>query len=156
MSENSPRFLHQYKDTWDSHIKMAREAVTNGYWQTVGNRLKFGVKKEDFDHTQKMTEEMLEALQVLISIAEGNRDKPGVQSYINKFVEGINIHLNRIKKYRSKNNPTGFKTKEHQREEGKFQRLVFQVLPRLCARLFSMNFNLMKAMRFLRKRLRKV
>jgi hypothetical protein len=122
-----PRFLAQYKDTWDSYIKTVREAVVNGYWQNSNpNRLKFKVKKEDFDHTQNMTEEMVEALQVLISVSEGHRALPGVQPCIKNLVEGINIHLERIKKYLLKNNPSGFKTKEDQREEAKFQRVVFK------------------------------
>ena len=100
--------------------------VVDGYWHIKENRLKFGTKEEDFKHTQKATEDCLESLEVFISEATGQRDKPGVQVYIKEILSTINIHLDRIKKYYPKNNPKGFKTKDSKREEGKFQRLVFK------------------------------
>lgn len=121
-----PRFLSEFKEIWDDHIDRTHSAIVNGYWHLKENRLKFKTKDEDFKHTQRAAEDLLESLEVFIDSAEGYRDKPGVQPYINKLLKSINIHLDRISKYYPKNKPTGFKSKENQRDEGKLQRLIFK------------------------------
>lgn len=126
MSNNYPRFLSEFKHTWEGHIDRTHNSVIRGYWHLKENRQKFGFKKEDFEHTQKSCEDLLESLQVFLSVAEGKRDKPGVQPYVKKILEPINIHLERIKNYYAKNNPSGFKHKDSQREESKLQRLIFK------------------------------
>lgn len=126
MSVNSPRFLHEFKDTWDDHLQRTRTSIVDGYWHLKLNRQNFKSKEEDFKHTQKSAEDILEALQIFMSVAEGGRNKVGVQPYINNMVDTLNIHLKRIKEYYPKNKPGGFKTKDNQKEEAQFQREVFK------------------------------
>lgn len=121
-----PRFLHEFKDIYQEYLTRTRSLIVDGYWHIKENRLKFKLKAEDFTHIQNATEGVLNALDILIAQSEGYRDKPGVQPYIEQVLSTINIHLDRIKKYYPKNEPKGFKTKENQREEGKFQLQVFK------------------------------
>ena len=60
------RVFEDFKDTWDDHIKRLHTSIVDGYWNTREYRLKFGEKGEDFKHTQKSAEDLLEALQVLL------------------------------------------------------------------------------------------
>ena len=120
------RVLEEFKDGWEGHIQRLHDALVDGYWHQNAYRLKFKDKKEDFEHNQKTAENLLEALQVLLSKVDGYREKVGVQKYINSIVNSIKIHLNRISKYFLKNKPRGFQKKENQKEEYQFQRQVFK------------------------------
>jgi len=136
-----PRFLAEYRDIYSGFLDRARSLIVDGYWHLKGYRAKFGQKEEDFKHVQTATEAVLEALEILIDTAEGERDKPGVQPLINEVLSTINIHLERIKKYYPNNNPKTFKTKEHQRDEGKFQQLIFKGEQKVKAQLKTLNIE---------------
>lgn len=136
-----PRFLHEYKDIYSGFLDRARSLIVDGFWQLKVNRQKFKQKVEDFSHVQNATEGVLEALEILINTAEGERDKPGVQPLINEILSTINIHLDRIKKYYPSNNPKTFKTKESQREEGKFQQLVFKGEQKIKSQIKNLNID---------------
>jgi hypothetical protein len=136
-----PRFLHEYKDIYQEYLTRTRALIVDGYWQLKENRLKFKTKAEDFTHIQNATEGILDALGILIDQAEGYRDKPGVQPYIEQVLSTINIHLDRTKKYYPKNEPKGFKTKTDQREEGKFQLQVFKGEHKIKSKLKDLNIN---------------
>lgn len=141
MSVNAPRFLAEYKDIYSGYLDRTRSLIVDGYWHLRDNRRAFKLKGEDFSHIQNASEGVLEALEILISQAEGNRDKPGVQVYINEVLSTINIHLDRISKYYPKNNPKGFKTKEDQRDEGKFQLQVFKGEQKIRAKIRDLNIE---------------
>lgn len=136
-----PRFLAEYKHIYQDYLTRTRPLIADGYWQLVENRLKFSTKEEDFKHIQNATEGIVEALEIFISKAEGSRDKPGVQVYINEILSTINIHLDRISKYYLKNNPKGFKTKEDQRAEGKFQLLIFKGEQKIKTKMRDLNIE---------------
>lgn len=141
MAVNSPRFLAEYKDIYSGFLDRARSLIVDGYWHLKENRSKFSLKEEDFKHVQNTTENVLEALEILIDTAEGEREKPGVQPYINEILSIINVHLDRITKYYPKNKPKGFKTRDHQREEGKFQQLVFKGEQKIKAKIKTLNIE---------------
>lgn len=141
MASSEPRFLSEYKDIYSGFLDRARSLIVDGYWHLKGYRAKFGQKEEDFKHIQNATEGVLEALEILIDTAEGERDKPGVQPMINEVLSTINIHLDRISKYYPKNNPKTFKTKEHQREEGKFQQIIFKGEQKIKAKIKTLNID---------------
>lgn len=135
------RALEGYKDIYDRYLKQQRNAIVDGYWHTREYRLKFDGKKEDFIHIQNTTESVLEGLEILITTLEGEREKPGVQPYINEIASTIDLHLNKISKYFDKNSPKGFKTKESKREEHKFQRLVFKGQEKIKTKLRTLNIK---------------
>lgn len=137
----SPRFLEEYKDIYQEYLSRTRNLIVDGYWHLKGNRSKFNIKKEDFTHIQNATEGVLEALEILIGQAEGYRDKPGVQPYINEVLSTVRIHLDRITKYYPNNDPKTFKTKEDQREEGKFQIQVFKGEQKIKTKLRDLNIE---------------
>lgn len=141
MAVNEPRFLSEYKDIYSGFLERARSLIVDGYWHLKGNRNKFKSKIEDFTHIQNATEGVLEALEILIDTAEGERDKPGVQPMINEVLSTINIHLDRISKYYPKNDPKTFKSKEDQREEGKFQQLIFKGEQKIKSELKKLNID---------------
>tara|TARA_R110000868_G_scaffold74337_2_gene214919 strand:- start:42457 stop:45069 length:2613 start_codon:yes stop_codon:yes gene_type:complete len=136
-----PRFLAEYKDIYSGFLGRARSLIVDGYWHLKANRSLFKQKIEDFGHIQSATDGVLEALEILLDAAEGERDKPGVQPMINEVLSIVNIHLERITKYYPKNEPQGFKTKDDQREEGKFQQLVFKGEQKLKAKLKNLNVS---------------
>jgi hypothetical protein len=141
MSDRTPRFLHKYIDVWEVLIDRTRSLLVDGYWHEKSYRKNFPAKEEDFKYNQKLAEDLLEALQVLLSEADGFRDKPGVQPYINNIVGGINIHLNRVVKYHQENDPKTHQKKEDQKLEGSFQRLVFKGKREIKDKLSSLNIN---------------
>lgn len=135
------RALEEFKDIYSDFIDRNHSAIVDGYWHLKENRQKFNTKEEDFKHIQNTTEGVLEALQILIETVEGDRDKPGVQPYINQVVKTINIHLDRISKYYPKNKPSGFRTKESKREETKFQQLVFKGEQKIRSKIRDLNIK---------------
>ena len=137
----SPRFLEEYKDIYYDAYKRTHSLIVDGYWHLKANRTRFKTKFEDFTHIQNATEAGLEFLEILINAAEGQREKPGVQPLINEILDTINIHLNRIKKYYPNNDPKSFKTKEHKREEGKFQQTVFKGELKITSKLKELNID---------------
>lgn len=141
MATNEPRFLAEYKDIYSGFLDRARSLIVDGYWHLKKNRSSFKTKAEDFTHVQNATEGVLEALEILIDAAEGERSKPGVQPLINEVLSIINIHLDRITAYYPKNPPKSFKTKEHQREEGKFQQIVFKGEQKIKSDIKKLNIN---------------
>jgi hypothetical protein len=136
-----PRFLHEYKDIYEGFLDRARSLVVDGYWHLKTSRTKHKMKGEDFVHIQNATEGVVDALAILIDAAEGERDKPGVQPMINEVLSVINIHLDRIEKYYPDNEPKNYKTKESQREEGKFQQLVFKGEWKIRAEIKKLNID---------------
>ena len=136
-----PRFLAEYKDIYSGFLDRARSLIVDGYWHLKANRKKHGTKIEDFTHIQNATEGVLEALEILIDISEGKRDKPGVQPLINEIVSTVNIHLDRITNYYPKNDPKGYKEKEQKREEGKFQQLVFKGEQKVRSKIRNLNID---------------
>ena len=137
----NPRFLAEYKDIYSGFLGRARSLIVDGYWHLKVNRSKFKSKTEDFAHIQNASEGVLEALEILIDTSEGERDKPGVQPLINAILSTINIHLDRISAYYVKNSPKGFKSKENQREEGKFQQFVFKGEQKIKAKIKNLNID---------------
>lgn len=136
-----PRFLAEYKDIYSGFLDRARSLIVEGYWHLKANRNNFKSKIEDFSHVQNATEGVLEALEILIDTSEGERAKPGVQPMINEVLSTINVHLDRITKYYPKNNPKTFKTKESQRQEGKFQQIVFKGEQKIKSKLKTLNID---------------
>lgn len=141
MAVSTPKFLHEYKDIYGDYLSRTRSLIVDGYWHVKGYREKFKSKAEDFTHIQNATEGILDALQILIDKADGDRDKPGVQPYINEVLSTINIHLDRISKYYPKNKPKGFKKKDSQREEGKFQLLIFKGEQKIKTKLRDLRID---------------
>lgn len=137
----SPRFLEEYKDIYYDAFKRTHSLIVDGYWHLKANRTRFKTKFEDFTHIQNASEAALDFLEILIDAAEGQREKPGVQPLINEILDTINIHLNRIKKYYPNNDPKTFKTKEHKREEGKFQQTVFKGELKITSKLKDLNID---------------
>ena len=136
-----PRFLAEYRDIYSGFLERARSLIVDGYWHLKKYRTSFKSKVEDFGHIQNATEGVLEALEILIDTSEGERTKPGVQPMINEVLSTINIHLDRINKYYPDNIPKDFKTKENQREEGKFQQLIFKGEQKIKAKLKTLNID---------------
>lgn len=141
MSNNQPRFVHEYKEVWQDHIDRTHNSIVNGYWHHKEYRQKFSQKEEDFKHTQTATEDLLEALGIFVHMAEGERNRPGVQPIITSMMKSINIHLDRITKYYAKNKPEGFKTKEAQRDESKLQRIIFKGRRKILDEIKSFNIE---------------
>lgn len=141
MESKSPRFLEEYKDIYSGYLDRARSLIVDGYWHLKKNRSSFRTKSEDFTHVQNAAEGVLEALQILLDASEGERSKPGVQPMINSIVDIINIHLDRIRDYYPKNEPKTFKTKEDQREEGKFQQDVFKGEQKIRSKIRDLNIE---------------
>lgn len=135
------RLLEEYKDIYSGFLKRARSLIVDGYWHLKDNRLKHTLKFDDFNHTQNATEGVLEALEILIQKVEGEREKTGVQPFINSVVDTIEIHLKRIKEYYKKNEPKTFKTKENQREEGKFQQTLFKGEQKIRSKMRDLNLE---------------
>lgn len=135
------RLLEEYKDIYSGFLERARTLIIGGEWHLKENRQKFKLKKEDFDHTQNAAEAVVDALEALISSVEEERHKPGIQPYINEVLSTINIHLDRITKYYTKNNPKGFKTKESQREEATLQQHYFKGEQKIKSKLKSLNIE---------------
>lgn len=140
-STQTPKFIAEYKDIYNGFLGRARSLIVDGYWHLKGYRSKFGQKEEDFKHIQNATEGVLEALEILIDTSEGEREKPGVQPLINEILSTINIHLDRIKEYYPKTEPSSFKKKEDQREEGKFQQLVFKGEQKIRSKIKNLNID---------------
>lgn len=136
-----PRFLAEYKDIYSGFLSRARSLIVDGYWHLKANRNKHKTKAEDFVHVQNATEGVLEALEILLDAAETKRDKPGVQPMINEVLSTINIHLDRITAYYPKNEPSTFQSKDQQREEGKFQQLVFKGEQKIRSKIRDLNVD---------------
>ena len=138
---SAPRFVEEWKDIYYDALVRTRSLIVDGYWQLKENRQKFKTKTEDFTHIQNASEATLEFLEIFLSMAEGDREKPGVQPLINEILSTITIHLDRIDKYYPKNKPAGYRTKENQREEGKFQQLVFKGEQKIKSKLRTLNIE---------------
>ncbi len=138
-----PRFLSEFKDIYSDYLDRARSLIVDGYWHLKKNRTQFKLKTEDFTYTQNASEGVLEALEILIGKAEGYRDKPGVQPYINEVLAIINIHLDRVKAYYPKphNKPKSFQKKLDQREEGKFQQIMFKGEVKVETKIRDLNID---------------
>ena len=136
-----PRFLAEYKDIYSGFLDRARSLIVDGYWHLKANRQKHRMKTEDFVHVQSATEGVLEALEILLDAAESKRDKPGVQPMINEVLSTINIHLDRLSDYYPNNKPKGYKTKDQQREEEKFQQLIFKGEQKIRSKIRDLNID---------------
>ncbi len=141
MSRIKPRFVFEFEEIYSEYLDRARSLIVDGYWYEKKYRMDFKSKFDDFKHTQNATEGVIETLNMFIDAAEGERNKPGVQPMINAILSIINIHLDRISKYYPKNKPKGFQKKEHQREEGKFQQIVFKGEQEIRVKLRSLNID---------------
>lgn len=136
------RNLEEFKDIYSGFLERARALIVDGYWHDKKNyRFKFQEKAEDFKHTQNATEGVLEALEILIQKTDGERNKPGVSPFISEVASTIQIHLDRIAKYYSKNNPKIIKDKENKREEGIFQQIIFKGENKIKSKLKTLNLD---------------
>lgn len=141
MSNNQPRFIHEYKEIYYEALERTRLLVVDGYWHLKLNRQKFKTKIEDFTHIQNAAEAVLEYLEIFIDASEGERQRPGVQPLIDEILSILNIHLDRINSYYPDNKPKTFKTKDSKREEGKFQQAVFKGEQKIKSKLKTLNIN---------------
>ncbi len=136
-----PGFIAEYNNIYGGFLERARALIVEGYWHLKENRLDHKIKAEDFSHVQSAAEQVVDALQTFIETAEGDRGRTGVQPYINKILSTINIHLDRVTKYYPKNNPQGYRTKDHKREEGKFQQAIFKGEQKIKSKLKQLNIE---------------
>ena len=120
------QYLKDFKDRYNGFMERSHSLVVGGYWHLKDNRLKFKRKEEDFSHVQTATMEVVKALKLFIEGVEGERDKPGVQPYINEILKTINTHLDRINKYYDKNKPSTFRENTNKKAEEIFQQHVFK------------------------------
>jgi hypothetical protein len=120
------KYLEDFKDIYDDFFDRSESLIYNGYWHLPKYVPKFDDKNEDFKHTQNAASAVLEGLKAFIEGAEGERNEPGIQPYINKVVKTINLHLERIRKYYPSNKPSNFIAREDQKLEALFQQNVFK------------------------------
>lgn len=141
MSNETVRFLEEFKDVYNDFFERERDCIIAGYWHQKSYRQKFSDKTKDFKNTQVSAEAVAEGLHILVDKAEGERKKPGVQPYINYVLSILETHLDRIKNYYPKNKPETFKQKDSQKDERTFQRELFNGERKIKETLKKLNLD---------------
>lgn len=134
-------YLKKFSSRHKGFMKRSKSLISSGDWHLKKNKGKFDNNTDNFSHENRSALQVVERLAAFIKGAEGERQLPSIQKYIENVAEIVYIHLNKIENYYDKNDPDNWTHLEKKKKEEIFQQVIFKGENTIVEKLDKLNIS---------------